>query len=67
MGGAAAGRTELPEGAMAELSREGSGADLREAIPKFGKELLVSGEEEVFRQLFVKLFADYEYEEASVR
>ncbi|MCH7825015.1 MAG: HEAT repeat domain-containing protein [Acidobacteria bacterium] len=58
---------QLPEGAMAELSPEGSGADLREAIPRFGKELLVSGEDDLFRQLLNKIFADYELEDAEIR
>ena len=58
---------QLPEGAMAELTPEGSGADLREAIPRFGKELLVSGEDDLFRQLLRKMFADYELEDAQIR
>jgi diguanylate cyclase (GGDEF)-like protein len=61
------GRREIPPGAVAELSSDGSGADLREAIPRFGKELLVSGEEDVFLQLFRKLFVDYELEDATIR
>jgi len=57
----------LPNGAVAELSAAGSGADLREAVPRFGKELLVTGEDDLFQQLLRKLFADYEYEGGPVR
>jgi len=64
--GAAAG-PRLPDGAVAELSANGSGADLRNAIPRFGKELLIAGEEDVFLQLLHKMFADYELEDASIR
>lgn len=64
---AADARPRLPDGAMAELSAGGSGADLRDAIPRFGKELLISGEEDIFLQLLQKMFADYELEDARVR
>jgi len=59
---------ELPPGAMAELSPlDGSGADLRDAVPRFGKELLVSGEDDVFRQLLRKMFAGFEQEDPDIR
>ncbi len=70
LGGATAPRgpaPQLPAGAMAELASEGNDADLREAIPRFGKELLVSGEDDLFRQLLHKMFADYELEDAEIR
>jgi diguanylate cyclase (GGDEF)-like protein len=61
------GRREIPPGAVAELASEGKGADLREAVPRFGKELLVAGEDEVFLQLFHKLFVDFGLETAPTR
>jgi len=67
MAGAGDSRREIPPAAIAELRDDGGGAELREAIPRFGKELLVSGEEDLFLQLLRKLFADYELEDATIR
>jgi diguanylate cyclase (GGDEF)-like protein len=57
----------IPAGAMTELTSEGGGADLREAVPRFGKELLVSGEDDLFRKLLRKLFEDFDQEDAQIR
>jgi diguanylate cyclase (GGDEF)-like protein len=61
------GTASIPAGAMTELSSEGGGADLREAVPRFGKELLISGEDDLFRKLLRKLFADFDQEDAQIR
>ncbi len=58
---------ELPEGAVAELSAGTVHAGLAEAVPRFGKELLVSGQDDLFRQLLDKLFSDFKQQDASTR
>ena len=68
LAGVAAGEMPgLPAGALAELAPDGARADLREAVPRFGKELLVGGEDELFRQLLQKLLADFKNQDPEVR
>ena len=57
----------LPEGAMVELSASSVHSDLAEAVPRFGKELLVSGQDDLFRQLLNNLFNDFKQRDASTR